>query len=254
MESIPYFIPRQSRINFWAAYQWLFASPNRWMNLLYASVCQLIPIAGPMVLSGWLIEVLVPRTGEDWPGWDGKGRYPDFSFDRFMPYLQRGLWPLLVSLVAGAVVAVPSGVIMMIAVLIIPVARGNPVAVGLAAVVIMGMAVTAVAGSMILMTPFMVRAALLQDFGAAFAFPWVKDFLARTWKVLLMEAVFLWLTAIPLMVVGYAMCFVGLYAATALLSTAHWHLNLQIYRLYVARGGAPLVPKGFPPPVPAGAV
>ena len=31
------------------------------MNLLYAGVCQLIPFAGPMVLTGWLIEALVPR-------------------------------------------------------------------------------------------------------------------------------------------------------------------------------------------------
>jgi len=252
MQSIPYFIPRQTRINFWAAYQWLFASPNRWMNLLYASVCQLIPIAGPMVLNGWLIEALVPRTAEDWPGWDGKGPYPDFTFDRFMPYLQRGVWPLLVSLVAGMVVALPAGVIMMVAVMFIPLARGNPVAVVLAAGVVMVMAVVAVAGSMFLMTPFMVRAALLQDFGQSFNLTWVKDFLARTWRELLLETVFLWVTSLPMMIIGYAMCFVGLYAATALLSIAHWHLNLQIYRLFVARGGAPLVPKGFPPPIPAG--
>ena len=227
MQAIPYFIPRQTRIHFWAAYQWLFASRNRWMNLLYASVCQLIPIAGPMVLSGWLIEVLVPRTAEEWPGWDGKGPYPDFTFDRFMPYLQRGVWPFLVSLIASLVIAIPAGVIMV-------------------------MAVVAVVGSSLLATPAMIRAALLQDFGAAFAFPWIKDFLARTWKELLMETVFLGLTAIPMMVLGYAMCFVGLYAATALLTIAHWHLNLQIYRLFVARGGAPIVPKGFPPPIPAG--
>jgi hypothetical protein len=167
-----------------------------------------------------------------------------------MPYLQRGVWPLLVSLVAGMVVAVPAGVIMMVAVMFIPLARGNPVAVVLAAGVVMVMAVVAVAGSMFLMTPFMVRAALLQDFGQSFNVTWVKDFLARTWRELLLETVFLWVTSLPMMIIGYAMCFVGLYAATALLSIAHWHLNLQIYRLFVARGGAPLVPKGFPPPIP----
>jgi hypothetical protein len=99
----------------------------------------------------------------------------------------------------------------------------------------------------------MIRAALLQDFGAAFALPWVRDFVARTWKAILLETVFLWLTAIPLMVLGYLMCFIGVYPAAALLTIAHWHLNLQIYRLYLARGGAPLAAKGFPPPIPAGA-
>ena len=89
VQAIPYFIPRQTRIHVWAAYQWFFGSPNWWMNLLYAGVCQLIPVAGPMVLTGWLIEALVPRVAEEWPGWEGKAAYPDFTFDRFMPYLQR---------------------------------------------------------------------------------------------------------------------------------------------------------------------
>ena len=77
----------------------------------------------------------------------------------------------------------------------------------------MVMAVVAVAGSMFLMTPFMVRAALLQDFGQSFNLTWVKDFLARTWRELLLETVFLWVTSLPMMIIGYAMCFVGLYAA-----------------------------------------
>ena len=49
------------------------------------------------------------------PGWEGKAAYPDFTFDRFVPYLQRGLWPLLVSVVAGMVIVLPAGIIIMIA-------------------------------------------------------------------------------------------------------------------------------------------
>jgi hypothetical protein len=253
MEAIPYFIPRQSRIHFWAAYQWFFGSPNWGMNLLYASVCQLIPIAGPMVLTGWLIEALVPKVAEEWPGWESKGPYPDFTFDRFMPYLQRGLWPLLASLVAGMVIALPAAVIITVAAMLIPLSHGNPVAVAIAVAMIMAMGLVAAVGSMVVMTPLMLRAALFQDFGAAFAWPWIKDFISRTWKEMLLEIIFLWLTAIPLMMIGYAMCIVGVYPAAALLSIANWHLNLQIYRLYVTRGGIPLTPKGFPPPIPEGA-
>src|SRR3982751_519476 len=253
MEAIPYFIPRQSRINVWAAYQWFFASPNRWMNLLYAAVCQLIPIVGPMVLTGWLLEALVPRTTEEWPGWDGQGPYPDFTFDRFTEYLKRGLWPFLVSLVAGFVIVIPAMVFGMVAFAIIPAGGGNPVAVGVGVALVMLMAFVAAVGSMFVIAPLMIRAALLQDFGAAFALPWVRDFISRTWKAILLETVFLWLTAVPLMMLGYVMCFIGVYPAAALLTIAHWHLNLQIYRLYLARGGAPLTAKGFPPPIPAGA-
>ena len=92
MQAIPYLVPRQSRIHFRAAYQWLFASPNRWMNLLYASVCQLIPIVGPMVLTGWLIEALVPRTTEEWPGWEGQGPYPDDD-GALVQFVRRGQRP-----------------------------------------------------------------------------------------------------------------------------------------------------------------
>jgi hypothetical protein len=249
--SLTYFAGPEPRMRLWASYQFLFGSPNKWMNLLLAGVCVLIPIVGMMVLIGWLIEILVPRVREDWPGWEGPAPYPDFDFGRFSPYLTRGLWPFLVSFVAGFVVMIPLYLVLGLVVLGAVSVRSNSTLV--TAIFVLGALLffAAMVGLMLVMTPLMIRAALVQDFGQSFSLQWTKDFIALTWREMVLETLFSWVTSIPLVILGYLLCFVGLYPAMALMLAAQWHLNFQLYRLYLARGGAAIAPKGFPPPLPA---
>lgn len=115
--SLPYFSGAQPRLRYWAAYRFMFTNPNWPKNLLLCSVCVLIPIVGVMVLFGYLRDILLERLetlDEERPN-----GYPDLDFALFGQYLQRGLWPLVVHLVAS-VVLVPVFAIAMAPVLLIP--------------------------------------------------------------------------------------------------------------------------------------
>ena len=239
-------------MRYWAAFRFLFASPNGWKNLLMTAVCMLIPAIGPLVLIGYLIEVFAPRLGEDWPGWDGRGNYPDFDFGRFAAYLERGLWPFLASLVAGLVVLMPAYLVAALPLVLVLVSHGPPAAVVAAAVLSALLMGVAALPATVVLVPVTLRAALLQEFTAAFNVEWSKDFIRRTWRKILLSTLFVLALSFPLAIAGYAMCFVGVYPAMALVFVAQWHLHFQVYRVYLARGGVPVPATGVPPPLPPG--
>ena len=77
-------------MNYLASIADFFKYPKWTMNMLLGGVCCLIPAVGPMVYMGWLITGTWCRKDE---------RYetsPDFDFNKFGKYLERGLWPMLV--------------------------------------------------------------------------------------------------------------------------------------------------------------
>jgi len=116
----------------------------------------------------------------------------------------------------------------------------------------------------VLMIPLLLRAAILEEFGPSFSWEWIKDFASRMWPEIVLSVLFQIVTSIPLALIGYAILFVGVYPAMALMTIAQWHLHFQIYRIYLSRGGAyvppkPLaqyppmgVPMQVPPPLPKG--
>lgn len=248
VQSIPYFDGKEPAIQYWEAYRFLFTSPNGWTNLLLCGVCMLIPIVGPMVVTGFVVSAFLPRLNDS----RGAGvACPEFDFNRFTDYLTRGIWPLLVSLVAGLLLAIPVMLCGLLFVAGIVVAQQD-VAVG---IVLLVAGMVLFLGSILfmnmLLVPLQLRAALLGEFAPAFDFRWSKDFVARTWRELMLAALFGVATAFPIGVIGYACCIVGVYAAMALIVVAQWHLHFQVYRLYIARGGAALASKWTPPPLPS---
>lgn len=55
------------------------------MNTLLAGVCVLIPIVGQIVVKGWLLTGFWGRDDER------PEAFPDFDFNNFGKYLERGL-------------------------------------------------------------------------------------------------------------------------------------------------------------------
>jgi hypothetical protein len=98
----------------------------------------------------------------------------------------------------------------------------------------------------LLITPFMIRAGLTQDFRASFDIPWVKDFVRKMWKEILLSTVFLMAMAVIVELLGLLAFCVGIYPAVAAVMLMQGHLYLQLYQLYLARGGQkiPLKPSG----------
>ncbi len=212
------------------------------MNLLCGSVCLLIPIIGQIVLIGYLGEVveILHRRGSD--------HRPEFDFNRLVEYMIRGVWVFLVTLVISLIFMPVILVVIGIPLLAIPIFELEEAGVLLAILV-------AVAGGMVVslllnvvLIPFYLRAALLQEFAGAFALGFIIDFAKRTWFELMLVTLFIVVTAIPLALVGYALCFVGVYPAMVLLMIAQWHLMYQLYELYLQRGGMEIPLKDPPPP------
>jgi hypothetical protein len=232
-----------------------FLSPKWLTNLLLAGLCSLIPVVGPMVVLGWLLG-----------GFWGRGTYqaaafPDFDFSRFGDYLTRGLWPMVVALVAGVVIAPVMWLICFVPLMGMGVLAGGHGRQGseAAALVMVPLMVGAVLVVTVvfglLLKPLMLRAALLQDFPKAFDFGWALRFLKYTWLECVLATVFLWLASLALALVGLMALCVGIYFVSGPVYFAMAHLDRQLYLLFLERGGdalelSPKLREG-PPAIPA---
>jgi uncharacterized protein DUF4013 len=236
------------------SFQYIFAHPEWVMNVVLAAVCALIPVIGGIVVTGYAYEIT--ESLHRFPG----QLYPKFDFGRFSQYLMRGVWPFLVGIVVGAVVTLPMTCIMLIPMFIImgmAGAAGDKDAAGAAA----GLGMCCVYGSIpflsaalqVVMTPFLLRAGLAQDFAEAFKFNWAMDFLRKMWIEIVLVILFLFAVGLfvlaPLTLVT---CFIGAYPAMALALMAQAHLFCQLYNIYLARGGEPIPLKPWDGPAPLG--
>ncbi len=232
-------------MNYMASITDFFRSPKWVPNLLLGAVCMLIPIVGPLVLVGWMVGPLF--RSRDPVNFES---FADFDFSNFGKLLERGVWPFLVNLVAGIVMvpvmwlllALPIGLLVAGTAVTDP--EKNSEALGLLAFCSIGLVVLLIAAAGCVVTlvirPLMLRAAITQDFGQAFNFRFVKDFVARTWVEQLLSILFLVVAGITLMIIGmFAIC-LGAYLVIPLITFAQWHLERQIYDLYLARGGEPV--------------
>jgi hypothetical protein len=224
-------------MRFFHAYAALFRQPQWGLTLLFGGLCQLIPVVGPMVYSGYLFEMMdhLHRHGEA-----GEASVPAFDFGKFTRYLMRGLWPFLTQLVLG-LAAAPIGMVFglgMAAISASGTRHAGPVII-LVVLYVLAMLAFAVAAAVVFV-PVYIRAGFLQDFVGAFSWDGLKQFVRLMWKELLLVFLFLFVTAIPITLLGFLVCCVGVYAAGAWVGFAQHHLYYQLYELYVRRGGSPI--------------
>jgi hypothetical protein len=220
------------------------------MNMLLAGVCVFIPFVGPIVIKGWLITGFWSRQDERCES------FPDFDFNNFGKYLERGLWPFLVTLVSsfglGLVMAIIIVPIAMITALMVPNnnSAGSGCAGAILFVIMMILYAGMIVGMMFVLTPLTLRASITQDFGQSFNFAFVKRFVTLVWKEILLSSLFLLAASIVLSCIGVVALCIGIYFATVPIYFCWIHLHKQLYRLYLSRGGEPipLSPKlsGFP--------
>ena len=90
-------------MNYTASVSDYFKSPKWMMNTLLAGLCVFIPFIGPIVIKGWLITGFWGRDDERCE------TFPDFDFSNFGKYIERGLWPFLVTLVSGVALGMVLG-------------------------------------------------------------------------------------------------------------------------------------------------
>jgi hypothetical protein len=262
------------------SYAFVFSSRNWLTNVMFAILCSFIPVIGPIVLIGYFFEViesllhsrqtardkpsdypLDALPADDYPSGAFSEQplsvlpadpdpeteaYPDFTFNRFTEYLTRGIWPFLVRLIVGLPVGILFSLVFMFGMVGLGVSGGGNAGVGVAiffvvAVLVYFLFVILMA---VLSAPLYLRAGLSGDFGSAFSMPFFRDFLRRVGKEVVLAQLFLMGTSLILSLLGLMACYVGLFPVMALIMFASHHLDLQLYQLYLERGGMPVEAEG----------
>ncbi len=263
--SNPYASPKPDDSAVWAgtpgkmeylkAYNFVFAHPEWQTTLLNASLCMLIPILNQILWLGYTYEVV-----ESLHRFPGK-LYPRFDFNRFSPYVTRGIWPFLVAFIVGMVIQIPMQIVSQVTFAIAgQMAQQNqdaaPMIFGVVFSVIMILSMFVNVLMSMVTTPLLLRAGISQDFKQTFQMAWVKDFLTRTWLETLLVGLFVSITGGIICVGGFLLCCIGVIPAAVIVGLASANLQFQLYSLYLSRGGeaipfkpAPSDPM-MPPPKP----
>ncbi len=227
-------MPQAGGLRYMEAYTDIFENPNWLMNLLFGSICQFIPIVGPIILLGYTFRIIDDQLNQR------AETYTNFDFNDFGEYLMRGLWPFLIALVASAVIGPVVGMIL-VPLFLCSGILGGEILTMLASVILSIVATTVlIAVISLVAVPMILRAGLMQDFAAGFDMTFVKDFFSKTWKETLLHAVFLWASLLVLLPLGAIVFCVGSYIAATMYALAQAHLMCQLYRLYLQRGGMPI--------------
>ena len=239
------------QMRYMEAFQYIFAHPDWVNNLLMVSVCCLIPVLGLYILlPGYQYEIV--ESMHRFPG----QLYPKFDFSRFSQYLTRGIWPFLVNLIVGFVVQIPiqCGNFGLMA---LGAAAGQGggdeaagIIVGLGTLLFMLVVMVLAIAMTLVMMPILLRAGLSQDFAQSFKWSWIKDFLAKMWLETILAMLFLMVTSMIVVPLGFLACCVGILPAIVVMMLAHAHLSWQLYTIYLARGGEPIPLKNWDGPAP----
>lgn len=221
-----------------------FKSPKWGMNLLLGAVCIFIPMIGMLVLQGWHITGFWARRDEADPE-----KFPPFDFQFFGKYLERGLWPFLVAMVASLVM-VPVIMILFIGPILFmgllsqhdkSAQQGFPIVLILCLLIYLVL----IALFSFVVTPVTLRASITQDFAQSFSLKFIWSFISLVWKELTVTFLFMFGVQIVVGILTIITCYVGGIFSIPVAIYAWHHLQKQLYQLYLRRGGeaAPVSPK-----------
>jgi Protein of unknown function (DUF4013) len=220
--------------------KWVFESPDWKNNLLLGIVFMIIPIVGPLALSGWMCEVhqrLVRRHPNP---------VPKIDFGDFGSYITRGIAVFLVGLILGLPIA------FIFYFLGAAVAFGSIAAGAALDEPLVSVGVAAVAGLVVALFLFMftvvinaaqTRAELTEDLGSALSLGKVLGYAKATFGIVLIKNISFMFVGFGIVLCGLLLCYFGIYPAIVVLQIAALHLRYQIYMSYLSKGGEPIALK-----------
>lgn len=242
-------LPTAQRIRYFASYSESFSNPDFVPILLYASLAGLIPVLNQILLLGYLYNIIELRHRRL------IGHYPKFEFSQFSFYLQRGVWPFLIAFIIQMILNPVIQVVMQVSIfgsMAIMQADEEVGAIVLAIAIpslILMFLVFCLLASLVL-TPILLRAGLSQDFAQGFNFNWIKDFIRRCWFETLLVNIFATIVALVLVLAGAMVFCIGAVPASIIAMLGSAGLTVQLYELYLARGGEPIPLKPLPTDLP----
>jgi hypothetical protein len=227
-----------------AAVKAVFDDPDWKSNVLLGLVFLLIPIVGPIALSGWMCEVHQRRVRRH------PRPVPKIDFGDFAEYIKRGLTVFLVQLVVSLPLSfVFMGIIVVGGIGVGAAAAGtNEPLIGIGVGVGVGLVGMLV---LLLLSPITnaatTRAELTENFGEALSFGKLMSYAKATFGMVLVKTITFGLVSTGIVLLGLMLCYLGLYPAMVIVQIASMHLRHQIYEAYLARGGEPIPLKAVQP-------
>jgi hypothetical protein len=214
-----------------------FKSPNWAMNILWSVGCVVLSsvVVGTLVLFGYVAEVAVARTG------GRKDNWPDFDINRLSDYLMRGLWPFLWNLIWTFIMMIVGGIPMLITIGLASGLGNNEQVVPAVLVSVVGGAITLVIywACLVMMMASMMHSALGNDFMKGADTRWIGLFFSKMSGVCVLAALVIGLASVPLSLLGFLFCFVGIFVVQAYLYLVFADATAQIHDIFVSRGGPP---------------
>ncbi|MBK7586341.1 MAG: DUF4013 domain-containing protein [Myxococcales bacterium] len=212
----------------------VFADPNLKNNLLLGIVFMVIPIVGPIALSGWMCEChqrLIRRHPNP---------LPKIDFSDFGEYIKRGLTVFLVSLIITMPVLLIAYVIMGAAgaaVYVSIAATGEPIVAILVGLVVGLFGLLGLFALNVVVNAAHTRAELTEDFSEALKLGKILSYSRITFGTVIVKNITFGFIAFGMVLIGILLCYLGLYPAIVVIQIAALHLRYQVYRDYLNRGG-----------------
>ncbi len=227
---------QQFQFDFARSYSYIFENPKWLTNVMFCVLCMLVPVVGPIAFLGYQMEIVQCLHVTQ-----GK-RYPDFDTNILGNYLGRGFWVFVVMLVLSLIT---TPIFILVAVFI-AVGSGGLEAAGGGAVLLLVLPLVFLVTSAVsvllalVALPMSLRAGLGMDFGSAFDFGFIKQFVGNVWKQHLLAMVLMIPVSMIAMVVGLLAFCVGIYVTMVIVQLMYTHHLWQSYELHLSKGGQPI--------------
>jgi hypothetical protein len=238
------------RIQYVESLRYVFSHPEWFKNWLIFSLFSIIPVLNTAILFGYMYEIAEHRHRRL------AGPYPLFEIRRFAAYVTRGIWCFLLANIVQVIIAPFVQILtqgtMFGSMAALQSGDWGAVVVAIVVPLVIICFLLFLLGLQVLLTPFLIRAGLSQDFLLMANFRWIVHYVRTMWLETTLVCLFSMLCTLALMIMGCPLLCIGLAAAIALAAMVQGHLHCQLYELYLARGGEPIPLRPLPAaePVP----
>jgi hypothetical protein len=235
---VPYSFSR-TQVSYAEAFDFPRSNPNWILNCLLLGLAAIIPGLGP-----YLVQLI--SAGYLFGDYEAQQRYghpapSDVKFEKFGDYLQRGVMPFLASFLLQIATGMLTAMICMPLIIIggalmekTDGLSGILIAIGYAGLLLLNI----IFG--LLVCPIVLRVGISNRFEEITNFKWAMSMFRMMWPQMLIGSIVVGLIGLVVILLGLAVCCVGVIPAQGYVICMFFNLQRQWYEIFVTKGGEPI--------------
>lgn len=245
----PYNFSR-TQVSYTEAFDFPRTNPNWIVNCLLLGLPLVVPMIGQILVQligfGYLYDDYEALQREALQR-EGRPNPSDVKFEKIGDYVQRGVMPflaaLLLGLATGALTTVICLPLIFIGFALMERTDGvSGVLIGFGYIGIFLMSV--ILG--LLVSPIVLRVGISNRFEEITNFKWAMSMFKMMWPQMLIGSIVIGILSVVIMLLGAAVCCVGMIPAQGYILCMTFHLQRQWYEIFVTKGGEPIPLPGQP--------